>query len=195
MTSLTSVTACPRCGYAAFLNFLDLDELHSSGQCSACGYTEKDAKYICGPGVFLFKEKDSDELQTLQDWKPPTCDEAAAMIKRYESEHPEQLIVMATFFNEGTGELTFIRGEPEGEWLPDGFDPTLLQVNVTRPANGITLNAGIQETLLDDQGRPMVFDSEKVARIWLAGQGFSVDEIEMFEFPFAGEDALAVVGS
>ena len=158
-------------------------------------YREEMRKCVCGHGVFLFKEKDSDELQTLQDWKPPTCDEAAAMIKRYESEHPEQIIVMATFFNEETSELTFVRGEPEGEWLSDGFDPTLLQVHVTRSANGITLNAGIRETLLDDQGRPMVFDSEKVARIWLAGQGFSVDEIEMFEFPFAGEDALAVVGS
>jgi len=176
------------------LNFLDLDELHSSGQCSACGYTEKDAMCICGHGVFLFKENGSDELQTLQDWQPLTCDEATAMIKRYESEHPEQTIVMATFFNEETSELTFVRGEPEGEWLSDGFDPTLLRVLVTRPAGGITLNAGIRETLLDDQGRPMVFDSEKVARIWLAGQGFSGDEMDIFEFPFAGEETLAVVG-
>ena len=159
MTSVTSVTVCPRCGHAAFLNTVDLDGPRFSGQCSACGYTEKDAMCICGHGVFLFKENGSDELQTLQDWQPLTCDEATVMIKRYESEHPEQTIVMAAFFNEETSELTFVRGEPEGEWLSDGFDPTLLRVHVTRPANGITLNAGIRETLLDDQDRPMVFDS------------------------------------
>jgi len=30
-----------------------------------------------------------------------------------------------------------------------------------------------------------VFDSGKVTRIWLAGHGFSEDEIDTLEFPFA----------
>lgn len=68
---------------------------------------------------------------------------------------------------------------------------SLLKVNVTRPGEGITLNAGLRDYLLDDQGNPMMFDSEADARAWLKEHNVSENEIETYEFPLAdGANAM-----
>jgi hypothetical protein len=63
-----------------------------------------------------------------------------------------------------------------------------MSVNISRPAGGIGLNAGIREYLLDDNGQPRVFENEANAISYLRGFGFSDDELIGIEFPVVKTD-------
>ncbi len=56
-------------------------------------------------------------------------------------------------------------------------------VNITRPAEGICLNAGIREYLQDAQGNVIDFKNEEEAKEFLREVGFTDDDMIGLEFP------------
>ena len=200
MATVEDVEKCKTCNNMSFHSVFDTRTSLYSGFCLACGYSEeeyikKGKLYVRtggGRGIIELAPEPDTGAHNLQAIRPKTTRaKLARELDCFKSNNPNVTIVRVTFLGEDG--LEFLVGEADPAWMAgdNSFDPALLKVNVTRPAGGITLNAGIRENLLDDQGKPMVFDSESVARAWLKGHNVSDDEIATYEFPLASVASMS----
>ena len=200
MTTVEDVEKCKTCNNMSFHSVFDTRTSLYSGFCLACGYSEEEhikkgklyVRTSGGCGIIEIAPDPDTGTHNLQAIRPKTTRAKLAKdLVCFKSKKQNATIVRVTFL--GIDGLEFLIGAADPAWVggEDTFDPSLLKVNVTRPGEGITLNAGLQDYLLDDQGNPMMFDSEADSRAWLKEHNVSENEIETYEFPLAdGANAM-----